>query len=279
MTTLDTAPRPTATPPARPERAGVTGKAFLAILWRDLFVGGKEFWILLLQVALTPLFMLFIFAKVLTGAGYVTPGYGHLLLAGNIALASFLTALQSISFPLVMEFGWTKEIEDRLLAPLPVDLVAVEKMVVATLRGVLAAIIIYPIGALVLGGAPWNPAGLPLLATVLILGAWTGAGIGMTIGTLVPPSKISFLFAAIITPLMFTGATQYPWQSLDGRRWFQVITAFNPLTYCAEGVRAAMIPHEVPHIATPLCVLALLLSSAIFVVTAVLSFRKRSFAG
>ena len=26
---------------------------------------------------------------------------------------------------------------------------------------------------------------------------------------------------------------------LDDRRWFQVITAFNPMTYCAEAVRAA----------------------------------------
>jgi ABC-2 type transport system permease protein len=265
-------------PAARPRRTGIAGQAFLAILWRDLFIGGKEFWVLMLQVALTPLFMLFIFAKVLTSAGYVTPGYGHLLLAGNIALAAFLTALQSVSFPLVMEFGWTKEIEDRLLAPLPVDLVTVEKMVIATLRGVLAAVVIYPIGALVLGGAPWNPAGLPLLAVVLILGSWTGAGIGITIGTLVPPSKISFLFAAIITPLMFTGATQYPWQSLEGRKWFQVITSFNPLTYCAEGVRAALIPHEVPHIPTALCILALIASSLIFTVSGVLSFRKRAFA-
>jgi ABC-2 type transport system permease protein len=277
VTTLDTLPE-TSAPAARPKRPNVTGRAFLHILRRDLFVSGKEFWVLLLQVALTPLFMLFIFAKVLTSAGYVTSGYGDLLLAGSIALSSFLTALQSVAFPLVMEFGWTKEIEDRLLAPLPVDLVTVEKLVIATLRGFLAGIVIYPIGALVLTGAPWNPSGLPLLAAALILGAWTGAGIGITIGTLVPPAKISFLFAAILTPLMFTGATQYPWSSLHDRRWFQVITAFNPMTYCAEAVRAALIPHEVPHIDPGLCLLALVASSAIFTMTGILAFRKRAFA-
>jgi len=253
VTTLVSTPPATA-PAARPQRPRVAGRAFLAILWRDLFVSGKEFWVLLLQVALTPLFMLFIFAKVLTSAGYVSAGYGNLLLAGSIALSSFLTALQSVAFPLVMEFGWTKEIEDRLLAPLPLDLVTVEKLVMATLRGFFAGVVIYPIGALVLTGAPWNPSGLPLLAAALILGAWTGAGIGITIGTLVPPSKISFLFAAIITPLMFTGATQYPWQSLEGRHWFQIITAFNPLTYCAEGVRAALIPTRY-RTSPPRCVL------------------------
>jgi ABC-2 type transport system permease protein len=264
--------------PAR-SGAAVAWRAFLAILWRDLFVTGKEFWVLLIQVALTPLFMLFIFAKVLSGAGYVQQGYGSLLLAGIIALSGLLTALQSVAFPLIMEFGWTKEIEDRLLAPLPVDLVTVEKLLIATLRGVLSAIIIYPIGALVLGSAPWRPSGLPLLLVALLLGSWVGAGIGITIGTLVPTSKISILFAVILTPLMFTGATQYPWHSLDTMRWFQVITSINPLTYCAEAVRAAMIPaDQVPHIPVWICMLALVGSAVIFTLTGLASFRRRAYS-
>ena len=192
-------------------------------------------------------------------------------------LSAFLTALQSVAFPLIMEFGWTKEIEDRLLAPLPTDLVAIEKLVVATVRGLISAIIVYPIGALVLGSAPWRPEGLPLLLVVLLLGAWVGAGIGITMGTLVPPARISIMFAAILTPLMFTGATQYPWPSLDDMRWFQVITALNPLTYCAEGVRAAMVPH-IPHIAPWICVLVLLGSALVFTAAGLAGFRRRALA-
>lgn len=250
-------------------------RAFTAILWRDTLVTGKEFWILLIQVALTPLFMLFIFAKVLGSMNYVSDDYGHLLLPGIVGLSAFLTALQSVAFPLVMEFGWTKEIEDRLLAPLPTDLVAVEKLLFATLRGLISAIIIYPIGALVLGSAPWRPEGLPLLLVVLLLGAWVGAGIGITMGTLVTPARISIMFAAILTPLMFTGATQYPWPSLDQMRWFQVITALNPLTYCAEGVRAAMVP-DVPHIAPWICIAVLIGSAIAFTVTGLAGFRRRA---
>jgi ABC-2 type transport system permease protein len=258
---------------------GTAWRAFVAILWRDLFVTGKEFWVLLVQVALTPLFMLFIFAKVLSGAGYVSPSYGSLLLAGIIALSAFLTALQSVAFPLIMEFGWTKEIEDRLLAPLPVDLVTVEKLLIATLRGVISGILIYPVGALVLGSAPWHPGGLPLLLLSLLLGSWVGAGIGITIGCLVPTSKISILFAVIITPLMFTGATQYPWHSLNHLRWFQVVTSLNPLTYCAEGVRAALIPaREVAHLPVWLSLAALLGSALLFTWTGMASFRKRAFS-
>jgi ABC-2 type transport system permease protein len=250
-------------------------RAFTAILWRDTLVTGKEFWVLLIQVALTPLFMLFIFAKVLSQANYVSDEYGHLLLPGIVALSAFLTALQSVAFPLVMEFGWTKEIEDRLLAPLPTSLVAVEKLLFATVRGLISAIIIYPIGALVLGSAPWQPGRLPLLLVVLLLGAWVGAGIGITMGTLVTPARIAIMFAAILTPLMFTGSVQYPWPSLDSLPWFKFITALNPLTYCSEGVRAAMVP-DVPHISPWICVVVLIISSIAFTVTGLASFRRRA---
>jgi ABC-2 type transport system permease protein len=274
MTAVDVATPAT----ERISAASSARKAFMAILWRDVFVTGKELWVLLIQVALTPLFMLFIFAKVLSRQGYVSADYGrHLLLPGIIALAAFLTALQSVAFPLVMEFGWTKEIEDRLLAPLPTDLVTVEKLVMATARGLFAAVIMYPIGALVLGTAPWHPAGLPLLLVVVLLGAWVGAGIGMTIGTLVTPAKISIMFGLILTPLMFTGATQYPWPMLSSMRWFQVVTAINPLTYCSEGVRAAMVP-ELPHVRPWICVVVLILSSALFTGTGMWSFRRRAFS-
>jgi ABC-2 type transport system permease protein len=252
-------------------------RAFGAILWRDIFVTGKEFWILMIQVAITPLFMLFIFAKVLGGMGYVSESYGHLLLPGIVALSTFLTALQSVAFPLVMEFGFTKEIEDRLLAPLPTDWVAIEKLVMATLRGLVSAVIMYPIGALVLGTAPWRPEGLPLLLLMLVLGAWVGAGIGICLGTFVQPARISIMFGLILTPLMFTGATQYPWPSLEHMRWFQVVTALNPLTYCAEGVRAAMVP-EIPHIAPWICVVVLLGSCAVFTVAGIVGFRRRALA-
>jgi ABC-2 type transport system permease protein len=258
-------------------RSGATN-AFRAILWRDVYVTGREFWVLLVQIALTPLFMLFIFAKVLVQQGSVSSSYGHtLLLPGIIALSSFLTALQSVAFPLVMEFGWTKEIEDRLLAPLPVDLVAVEKLLMATMRGLVAAVIMYPIGALVLGSAPWHPARLPMLALSLVLGAWVGAGIGITIGTLTPPAKISIVFGLILTPLMFTGATQYAWPLLNQMRWFQVITACNPLTYCAEMVRASLVP-QVPHIAPWVSFVVLALAAAVFTWTGLAAFRRRAYS-
>jgi ABC-2 type transport system permease protein len=270
MTAETTAPTPAAAPPH-----ATPGRAFLAILWRDIFVTGKEFWVLLIQVALTPIFTLFIFAKVLGNLNYVSDTYGQLLLPGIVALAAFLTSLQSVAFPLVMEFGWTKEIEDRLLAPLPTDWVTIEKLVIASMRGLLAAIVMFPIGSLVLGEAPWRTAGLPLLIAVLILGAWVGAGIGITVGTAVPPAKISIMFAVIFVPLMFTGATQYPVTQLDQLRWFEVVSLCNPLTYTSEGVRAALVPH-IPHLNPWVSLAALVGFGTVFTLTGMRGFRRRA---
>lgn len=273
MTTVETTPAPAPTVGSAP--GGSAGRAFLAILWRDIFVTGKEFWVLLIQVALTPVFTLFIFAKVLGSLNYVSQDFGDLLLPGIVALAAFLTALQSVAFPLVMEFGWTKEIEDRLLAPIATNLVAVEKLVIATLRGLLASVIMFPIGSAVLGTVPWRASGLPLLILVLVLGAWVGAGLGITVGTAVPPAKISIMFGLIFPPLMFTGATQYPLTELGHLRWFQIISCLNPLTYCSEGVRAALVPH-IPHVNPWLSVGALLGFSLLFTTTGILGFRRRA---
>ncbi|MFI5843652.1 ABC transporter permease [Catenuloplanes sp. NPDC051500] len=264
----------TATLESAPPRPSAIS-AFTAILWRDLFVTGKEIWVFLAQTALQPLFMLFVFAKVLNAGGFVSEEYSHLLLPGIVALTAFLTALQTVALPLVMEFSFTKEIEDRLLAPLPTWAVAVEKMVLAVLRSLVSVVIMFPIGFLVLGTVSWNADGVPLMVVALLLGSWVGAAIGLTLGTVVQPSRISIMFAVILTPLMFTGATQYPWKSLDSMAWFQVVTLFNPLTYLSEGVRAAAVP-EVPHIAPWISLLALLGFGALFTTTGLVGFARRA---
>jgi ABC-2 type transport system permease protein len=80
----------------------------------------------LAQVILQPLFLLFVFGKVLGSLGYTQHGYADLLFPGLLGLTVVLTSIQTLAFPLVAEFGWTREIEDRLLAPMPRSFVAGE---------------------------------------------------------------------------------------------------------------------------------------------------------
>ena len=273
---MSTATSPTPTATAGPRRpAASPGRAFLAVLWRDLYVTGRELPVFLAQVVLQPLFLLFVFGKVLSDLGFTQPGYTRVLFPGILALTAVVTGLQSTAFPLVIDFSFTKEIEDRLLAPLPVGMVAVEKVVFASLRALLAALVMLPIGVWVLGSIPWRSSGLPLFATVLLLGCLVGSCLGMIMGTAVPPNRINVMFALILTPLLFTGASQYPWTSLDDLRWFQVVTACNPLTYVSEGMRAAMVP-DVPHIRPWVSVLVLAVTIVASLAIGIRLFLRRA---
>jgi ABC-2 type transport system permease protein len=250
-------------------------RSFGSLLRRDIVVTGKELVAFLAQVLVQPVFFLFVFGKLLSGLGYTSSIYASLLFPGLVALTATVTAIQATAFPLVAEFGWTKEIEDRLLAPLPLWAVAAEKVLFAMLRALVASAVMFPIGIGVLGSVPYRAAGLGLLVSVLGLGSLVGACIGMTIGTFVPPTKINLAFALVFTPLLFTGATQYPWPSLAHLRWFQVLTAANPITYVSEGMRAALVP-SIPHIPGGICLLALVGSLVIFGTLSMIGFRWRA---
>jgi ABC-2 type transport system permease protein len=64
--------------------------------------------------------------KVLASLGYTQNNYADLLFPGLLALTAVITSMQTLAFPLVAEFGWTREIEDRLLAPMPTSFVVAE---------------------------------------------------------------------------------------------------------------------------------------------------------
>ncbi len=264
---------PTSTPVATSRPRPV--QAFGGLLWRDIFVTGRELPSFLAQVVLQPLFLLFVLGKVLGDLGYTRGGFSSVLFPGIVAFTAFLTSLQTTALPLVIDFSFTKEIEDRLLAPLPTAMVAIEKIVFSMLRALVAAAVIFPLGRWILGplGIRWSEA--PTIALFLVLGSLVAAALGLTLGTLVSASKINIVFALVLTPLLFTGSTQFPWSALSTLRWFQVLCAVNPLTYVSEGVRGAMVP-SVPHIPAWVCQLALLGFLALFTGTGIRGFRRRA---
>jgi ABC-2 type transport system permease protein len=250
-------------------------RAFFAVLRRDLYVTWTELPVFLAQVILQPLFLLLVFGKVLGSLGYTSSNYAHLLFPGLLALTAVITGMQTLAFPLVVEFGWTKEIEDRLLAPMATGLVAAEKVLFASLRAMIATAMMIPIGVLVLGSIPWRWSGVPLLVVILVLGSVLGAGLGLVMGTLVVPQRINLVFSLVFTPLLFTGCSQYPWPSLDRLRWFQVITAANPMTYVSEAMRAALVP-SVPHIRPWVCLVVLAGALSALMTVGVRGFYRRA---
>src|SRR6185312_6202348 len=212
-------PEPALTAVSSPLESGSSAGAFTAVLYRDLYVTARQLPAFLAQVILQPFFLLFVFGKVLGSLGYTQHGYADLLFPGLLALTAVITSMQTLAFPLVAEFGWTREIEDRLLAPMPTSYVAAEKVVFAMLRAFVATLIMIPIGLLILGHVPWHWSNFGWFVAALVLGALVGSAFGLVIGTAVQPQRINIVFSLVFTPLLFTGCSQYPWPSLDQLRW------------------------------------------------------------
>ena len=185
-----------------------------------------------------------------------------------------------MALPLVLDLGYAREIDDRLLAPMPIWLVAAEKVLFAAMRGIVAGSVIFPAAWLILGSR-YAVRGdrIGELAGMIVLAAFAGAGIGLLIGTMVKPEYISLMFSVILTPLLFTGCTYYPWSALHSIRWFQIVTLFNPLTYAAEGLRYTMVPpmggHTLSTLPMPWVLAALAVTIAGCFAFGVRTFRNR----
>lgn len=222
--------------------ARATLTAFVAIVSRDLLVMRREVITLLVQTLIQPLFFLFVFGKVLSTIGAANASFSTLLLPGVVALTVFLTAFQGPGVDLARDLNVFREIDDRLLAPLPVALVAVEKILLAAFRALIGGACIFPLAWWILGsGYLVRTDLLGVLICLMVLVALMGASLGLVLGSAVPIQMFMVLFSLVLTPLMFTGCTFYPWASLGEIKWFQVVTLFNPLTYAAEGMRYAML--------------------------------------
>ena len=255
---------------------GVQLRAFRAMCERDAWVTVRyEFLAFLAQALLQPIFFLFVFGRVLPEIGSASVSYGNRLMPGVMALTLMLTALQNTALPLVIEFSFSREIEDRLLAPLPTWALAWQKCMVAALRGIIAAVVILPLAAIILpGGIHVVGANWAAWALVLIFGSLVAGVMGLVLGTAVPPNRISVAFAITLTPLIFTGAAFDPWRALSHLPWFQVITLFNPMTYVSEGMRATL-THQ-PHMATGFIVLGIGLSLIVFGTLGTVGFVRRA---
>jgi ABC-2 type transport system permease protein len=227
--------------------------AFLALLARDLTVTRKNLREVVPRTLLQPLLLMFVFTyvfpKIGQGVGGVvgdaTGSFSTLLVAGVVALAIIFQGIQSVALPMVQEFGYTREIEDRVLAPLPVSLVAVEKIVAGAIISFFSALLVFPIAAVV----PATPVNLEIdwlvLITLMPLACVMAGALGLTFGTRFEPRNVPILFGVVVLPLTFLGAIYYSWSALEPIRWLQLLVLVNPLVYMSEGFRAALTP--APH--------------------------------
>lgn len=251
-------------------------RVFLAILLRDITVARRELPYFLLRTTLQPLMFVIVFGFILPKIGLIPSNYTQIMLPGVIALSLTLSAIQSVALPMVQDFGFTKEIEDRLLAPAPIELVAIEKVVAGLLQGIVAALFVLPISRLIMGPIPGLTfRHLPLLLVSTILGGAAFSAIGLYLGTAIAPQQIGLMFSVILAPMIMFGCTYYPWSGLSRVPAMKWAVLVNPLVYVSEAMRAALTP-DVPHMPVAAILGALLVVTAVFLRLGLRSFDKRA---
>jgi len=282
MTTA-TAAADTVSPRLRSARAAAT-TAFAAMLMRDIQVLRRTFWAFAIRTIMQPLLLLFVFTYVfpkigegIGGSGAAEAAFSTLLLAGVVATAMVFQGVQAVALPLVQEFGYTREIEDRVMAPLPVWAVAVEKIASGALQGLIAAAVVFPLALFI----PASPVHLIIrwdyLVTIAPIAAWVGASLGLVMGTQIDPRQVSLLFSIVILPMTFLGAIYYPWARLSPIPWLKDFVLINPLVYMSEGFRLAL-TSGVPHMPVIAIYGALIAFAAFMTWWGIQGFRKRVLA-
>jgi ABC-2 type transport system permease protein len=245
---------PGAAPATTPGPRPTVARTFAAMMAREIRVMRKNFLATFVRVLIQPLLFVFVFAYVLpkighgfgTGAGGTGGStFATILVPGLVASSIIMQGMMAVIFPLMMELSWQRSITDRALAPLPIPLLAVEKITAAGLQALIGGLLVFPAVLLIhaSGAQPSvHVANWPMFLLVLVATALLAASGGLLLGTIIDPQKIQVLFALVLLPMTMLGCVYYPWSALHAIRWLQIAVLFNPMVYASEGLRASLTP-------------------------------------
>lgn len=249
-------------------------KTFYALLSRDGHVARRNLLPMLLQNLLQPLLLTFVFGRVLTTSGMMQTGYKTVLLPGIMAISMVLSGVQAVAMPLITEFQFTREIEDRLLAPIDVSWVALEKIAAGMIQALVAGLVVIPAAWLTMGSGVQINFQPILFAVICLLVAMFSAAGGLALGCTVGQTQIGLMFSLVIAPMMMFGCAYYPWKALEAFPVLQYAVLVNPLVYASEGLRGTLT--DAPHINTLIVIGALVLINLLLLVTGLRRFNQKA---
>jgi ABC-2 type transport system permease protein len=246
------------------------------MLARDARVARRNAVQLLFQTFLQPLLFVFVFGRVMVGSGYMPASYKSLLLPGIIAITMVFTGIWAVAMPLIAEFQWTREIEDRLLAPINIAWIAIEKVIAGMIQAVVAGLVVIPLAWLVLrpGVDIGIHAPIAFIVIILLVAIFSACG-GLALGCSINQQHIGLMFGMVITPMIFFGCAYYPWSALNNFPILQKAVLINPLVYASEGLRATLVPQS-PHLSSIVVLAMLLFFDVLLLVVGLRQFQKKA---
>jgi ABC-2 type transport system permease protein len=289
--TVATGPMDTRAIALTPTRSTLTASraALHALVLRDLTVLKKQFGEFVARTIIQPFLLVFVFLYVFPTIGQGIGGgraggsesaFATVLVPGVVAISIMFQGIQAVALQMSTEFGYTREIEDRVQAPCPIWLVAIAKVLSGAVQGVLAAVIVFPIAAVIHARGVHAHLSVHWLVilTLIPLACVAMSSLGLLLGTTFEPRNIGLMFGFVVLPLTFLGGTYYQWTKLapvklGGFHWLQTLVLLNPLIYVTEGMRAGLT--NASHM--PLYVIYPVLTGfcALFLWFGLRSFRRR----
>src|SRR6266702_6308210 len=183
-------------------------RTFGAMMAREFRVLRRNAIATFTRAVMQPLLFVFVFAYVFpkigggfnlgggataAGAGAAAAGgvnFATILVPGLIASMLLMQGIMAVTFPLVMEFSWQRTIEDRALAPVPISVLAIQKISAGAVQSFLGALIVFPIVLLVhaAGQAPHvHVTNWALFALILVFASLLTSALGLLLGTIMDP--------------------------------------------------------------------------------------------
>jgi ABC-2 type transport system permease protein len=269
-------------------------KTFGAMMAREFRVLRRNALATFTRAVMQPLLFVFVFAYVFPkiGGGFNLGGgaaagagaaaqsgvnFATILVPGLMASMLLMQGIMAVTFPLVMEFSWQRTIEDRALAPVPIRVLAIQKITAGAVQSFIGAVIVFPIVLLVhaSGQAPHvDVTNWALFALILVFSSLLTSALGLLLGTIMDPRKMQMLFAVILLPATMLGCVYYPWSALHHIEWLQILVLINPMVYMSEGLRAVLTP-ELGHMPLWAVLLALVGGTVVFGYLGTRTFTKR----
>jgi ABC-2 type transport system permease protein len=251
--------------------------AFLALLQRDLLVARRNAGPLLVATLTQPILVILVFGNLLPRMELVAHGYGTIMLPGLMAITMMMAGVQGVLMPLVQDLSGSREVDERLLAPITVRGVAFERIVAGALHAGVAGLVALPAMMVLMhgvGGVDVRPDWTTLLPLAAVCGLLSAA-FGLTLGTNVQPRFSGLLFAVVLGPMMLFGCAYYPWTALESLGAVRYLFLLNPLTFMSEAMRLAVTPGA-SHMSLPLLFAGLAVYLALFAFVGTRSFDRRT---
>lgn len=251
--------------------------AFFALLRRDLLVASRNAGPMLLATLTQPVLVVLVFGNILPRLNLVAPEFRTVMVPGLMSITMLMAGVQGVLMPLVVDLSGSREVDERILAPISTLGVALEKVAAGAVHAGLAGLVALPAMIVLMhevGGISVHPHWEALLPLVALCGVLSAA-FGLTLGTQVQPRFSGLLFAVVLGPLMLFGCAYYPWASLRVLGLFQYVFLLNPLVFMSEAMRVAVTP-DVPHMPLPLMLAGMLGFTALFTVLGAWSFERKT---